>query len=143
MPMIKALSIRQPWAWLIVSGYKTLENRSRNIGFPRKPFLIHASSRMTLADYDACVLFLRSNKALRHLVEILPDPDGYALGGIVGVATMDFMHRFSGVFVQDSPHKHWYTGDVGYVLKDAKPLPFKPCKGRLGFFEVDYEGLTA
>ncbi len=37
-----ALSIRQPWAYLIASGIKTIENRS----WPTKhrgPFIIHAS----------------------------------------------------------------------------------------------------
>src|SRR5436189_5084024 len=26
-PSMKALSVRQPWAWLIVNGYKDIENR--------------------------------------------------------------------------------------------------------------------
>jgi hypothetical protein len=28
----------------------------------------------------------------------------------------------------------WFFGKFGFVIKDAKPLPFSPCKGQLGFF---------
>ncbi len=35
------LSIRQPWAWLIVNGYKDIENRTWSTRF-RGKVLIHA-----------------------------------------------------------------------------------------------------
>lgn len=47
----------------------------------------------------------------------------------------------AGVFIDsDSATSDWYTGSVGYFMTDAKPLPFYPCNGRLGFFNVDYPG---
>lgn len=42
---MKALSIRQPWAWLIANGYKDIENRSWRTNY-RGPVLIHASAAM-------------------------------------------------------------------------------------------------
>jgi len=48
---MKAISIRQPWAWLIVNGYKDIENRSWPTKF-RGRVLIHASKGMTRAEYD-------------------------------------------------------------------------------------------
>lgn len=30
----------------------------------------------------------------------------------------------------------WFTGPYGFVLDNAKPLPFTPCRGALGFFRV-------
>ncbi|HTV55212.1 MAG TPA: ASCH domain-containing protein, partial [Terriglobia bacterium] len=42
---MKALSIRQPWAWLIVNGFKPIENRSWNTNF-RGRILIHASLKV-------------------------------------------------------------------------------------------------
>jgi hypothetical protein len=33
-------------------------------------------------------------------------------------------------------NSRWYTGAHGFVLRDARPLPFTTCKGALGFFEV-------
>src|SRR5205807_113707 len=39
---LRALSLRQPWAWLVVNGYKDIENRSWRTNH-RGPLLIHAS----------------------------------------------------------------------------------------------------
>src|SRR5580765_3071606 len=41
---MKALSIRQPWAWLIVNGHKPVENRSWPTKYTGK-LLIHAGQR--------------------------------------------------------------------------------------------------
>lgn len=46
---IKVLSIRQPWAWLIVNGYKTIENRTWRVN-DRGPILIHAGKSF---DYNS------------------------------------------------------------------------------------------
>ncbi len=51
-----ALSVRQPWAWLIAQGYKDIENRNWWTKF-RGRFLIHASMAMSYDEYDACVIF--------------------------------------------------------------------------------------
>lgn len=40
---IRGLSVRQPWAWLLASGFKLVENRSWNTTY-RGPCLIQASS---------------------------------------------------------------------------------------------------
>ncbi len=29
----------------------------------------------------------------------------------------------------------WFFGDYGFVLNNARPLPFIPCKGALSFFK--------
>ena len=41
---MKALTIHQPWAWLITNGYKSVENRSRRTTY-RGPLAIHAGAR--------------------------------------------------------------------------------------------------
>lgn len=127
---MKALSIRQPWACLIAHGFKNIENRTRPTKV-RGDVLIHASSIMTRADYSACALFCSG----------LPDgtlPEGFEFpsfeslreqrGGVVGI-----MHLSDCVAQSDSP---WFCGPYGYVIDRAIPLPFFPCKGRLGFFEI-------
>jgi hypothetical protein len=43
---MRALSVRQPYAWLIVAGLKDVENRSRRLRH-RGPLLIHASIAIT------------------------------------------------------------------------------------------------
>ena len=44
MKNMKAISIKQPWASLIVNGYKDIENRSWRTSY-RGKILIHASSK--------------------------------------------------------------------------------------------------
>jgi hypothetical protein len=126
-----ALSIRQPWAWLIVNGYKDIENRDWPTKF-RGPLLIHAGKKLTVADYDAAMLYIEAyvNPKLVHKV---PDIADLLLGGVVGMATLtDCVQRHDSC---------WMTGNddplaYGFVLADARPLPFIPYRGRLGFFDV-------
>lgn len=49
---MKVLSIRQPWAWLIVNGHKDVENRTWD-SYYRGPLLIHASSAKNGDEYMA------------------------------------------------------------------------------------------
>ena len=42
---MKVLSVKQPWAYLLVSGIKDIENRPRRTHF-RGRILIHASAKI-------------------------------------------------------------------------------------------------
>ncbi len=123
MKTLPCLSVRQPWAWLIVNGWKNVENRT----WPTKVrgrIAIHTSSRMTLDDYHACRIFMRG-----HGMDVeLPHPHELKLGGIVGITTLLDC-------VQSHPSE-WFTGPWGFVLDDSAPSEFIPSKGRLGFFHV-------
>ena len=79
---------------------------------------------MTRADYDACALFI----AAQGMTIELPDFEALARGGIVGQATI--------LDCVDHHSSEWFTGLYGFVMADAKPVPFIPCRGSLGFFEV-------
>lgn len=81
----KAISIRQPWPWLITMGYKPVENRTWATHW-RGPVGIHSSMTSTRDDYDDCVAFLLSHSSLRHIVDALPKPEDLPRGGIVGKA---------------------------------------------------------
>lgn len=124
---MKALSIRQPWAWLIVNGHKPVENRTWET-FYRGPLLIHAGQGMTHADYEACMLFLLGDPRMRNLAELLPLPEKLERGGIVGRAELVSCTR-----LHESP---FFVGPFGFGLVDARPLPFQPLKGALGLFSV-------
>lgn len=121
---MKALSVRQPWAWLIVHGHKPLENRSWATSY-RGPLLIHAAKGMTRAEYEDAAS-LCSKAAVT-----LPAFEDLERGGIVGQVTVTGC-------VDDSPSL-WFFGKYGFELADAKPLPFMPCKGQLSLFDVDYQ----
>ena len=115
-----ALSIRQPWAWLIVHGHKPVENR----GWPtqhRGDLLIHAGR---LFDSEGLASVLDVFPGLRAAL-----PNQYELGGIVGKAQL--------VSCVQSHASRWFTGPYGFVMLDPRPLSFVPLRGQLGLFEVD------
>jgi len=124
--MAKALSIRQPWAWLIVNGHKDIENRDWLTHF-RGEVLIHAAKGMTRDEYAFAFALAEENGVK------LPPFGELERGGIVGRAEI--------VDCVDQDASPWFFGDFGFVLKNARPLPFRPLKGRLGFFKV--EGMAA
>lgn len=118
---MKALSIKQPWAWLIVNGHKDIENRSWGTYY-RGPVLIHAGKK---PDEDFWAL------GLPEICQKIPSDKDLQFGGIVGVAEIVNCVRKS-----ESP---WFFGEYGFVLRNARPLPFHPVRGQLGFFNVDLE----
>ena len=132
---MKALSIRQPWAWLILNGGKDVENRDWRSAFVG-PFLIHAAKGMTRDEYegavDTCHYVAERTGSLP--VKLPPFKD-LERGGIVGMATMVGCTKNSA-----SP---WFFGEYAFELRDAMPLPFTPYKGALGFFDVPDHALAS
>lgn len=122
-----ALSIRQPWAWLIVNGHKPVENRTWSTT-RRGRLLIHAGLAMTATEYRQCLQFIAADKRLNAILDIIPPADQLERGGIVGEARLVACRR-----VHESP---WFTGPHGFEFVDARPLPFRPCKGALSFFQT-------
>lgn len=125
---MKALSIRQPWAWLIVNGHKDIENRSWNTKY-RGPVLIHASTRRPTEDEWRVAMQI----AIKQGVP-LPRPQNLEYGGVVGMATITDC-----VAISDSP---WFFGPRGFTLSDVARVHFTPMKGRLSFFETGCEPIT-
>jgi len=124
---LPVLSVRQPWAWLIVSGFKDIENRPRRTHY-RGPLLIHAG--LSLAYYtEENIAWIRK----RFGVCV---PGELDTGGIVGV-----------VDVMDCVERHrskWFEpGGFGYVLANPRRLPFRACKGQLNLFIPTFPRRTA
>lgn len=118
---MKAISIRQPWAWLIVNGFKDIENRRWATHFRGRVY-VHAAKGMTDDEYLEAFVIANENGV------ILPQPHELERGGIVGeVEIVDCVKH------SDSP---WFFGQYGFVLRNGKTLPFQPYKGALGFFDV-------
>lgn len=113
---IKALSIMQPWAWLIVAGHKDVENRTWPTSF-RGPVLIHAGKNF---DFDP------QEWDWPHIEQ----PCDFDRGGIVGEAEIVDCVRASS--------SRWFFGPYGFVIRNARPVPFRPCRGMLGFFVPDF-----
>jgi hypothetical protein len=120
------LSVRQPWAWLIVNGWKAVENRGWKT-HRRGRILIHASNGMTLGEYQACYLFVAGFSPT--VAAAIPSFASLQRGGIIGEAVLlDCV----------TEHKsEWFCGPYGFVLDEARPLPFTVCKGKQGFFTIN------
>jgi hypothetical protein len=102
----------------VASGIKDIENRSRRTHY-RGKFLIHASLNQSL-------LFDDITKEIGELAG-LKLPNEYGIGGIVGVAEIvDCVKTSESIWKE--------RGSWGWVLANARPLPFRSCKGALGFF---------
>ncbi len=119
---MKALSIKQPWAWLICAGYKDIENRNWKTDF-RGRIYVHASK-----DEMGCLI--TSGETYGNLI---PFPtERLPKGAIIG--EVDIVDC---VFKSKSP---WFIGRYGFVLANpvlyGKPIP---CKGSLKFFDVPME----
>ncbi|MGI6375172.1 MAG: ASCH domain-containing protein [Anaerolineae bacterium] len=124
---MKAISIHQPWADLIVLGDKDIENRSWTTRH-RGRVLIHAGltvERDAVADLQA---WARENDW-----EYPDQPDTGCLLGFVTLADV--------VTESDSG---WFNGPFGWVLTEPhyfqEPVPYR---GRLGLFEVPDELVAA
>ena len=72
---MKALSIRQPWAWLIVNGYKDIENRTWSTDFSGRAY-VNAGKRVKPEH------FKEQRDYIRESGLILPEEP--PLGEIVG-----------------------------------------------------------
>lgn len=118
---MKALSIQQPWSWLIVNGFKDIENRS----WPTKlrgRIKVHAGKTFDKEGYD----WVKDN--FPRIIFPPIDDFKFIMGGIVG--EIDIVDC---VIESDSP---WFFGDYGFVLSNPRWLPVVPLRGQLSFFEV-------
>lgn len=125
---MKALSIRQPWAWLILNAGKDIENRNWSTRY-RGTVLVHAGKRF---DQDGYLWAMANTDIGLRMPGIFEfeNEEGF-LGGIVGaVDIVDCVQQSA------SP---WFCGPNGFVLANPQPLLFQPCRGALGFFEPRIE----
>lgn len=151
---LKILSVKQPWATLIVTGHKKLETRSWSTEY-RGQILIHASKKMD-----------REQKKLveeKHFKTALKDIEELPLGVILGVVSLTGITSTDSIFamkdagipiVNGRGHskvkklKEWEkeiafgnysTGRHAWVLKD--PVQFKTLiehVGELSLKPFDY-----
>lgn len=120
-----ALSILQPWAFLIVHGHKDIENRVWRTNV-RGRFIVHAGKRWGPEQRDDL-------EGVRERFPHIVLPDKFDLGGIVGAATI--------VDCVDQHESPWFFGPHGFVLRDAATCPFVPWRGQLGFFQIPREAI--
>jgi hypothetical protein len=127
-----ALSIRQPWAWMIIHADKDVENRD----WPTKVrgrILIHAAKTVTIVDWNSAWDFSYGTDAPRKANEAGLTRQNIERGGIIGSVEV-----YACVTQSSS---RWFMGRYGFLLRDPMPLPFTPWRGQLGFFDVPLQEL--
>ncbi|MBI4021038.1 MAG: ASCH domain-containing protein [Candidatus Aenigmarchaeota archaeon] len=118
---MKALSIKQPFAELILQGRKTIELRTWTTAF-RGAFLIHASRAP-------------DRKAMERFgFSALP------CGAILGKARLVAVKKYVSEQDHRADHsRHLATsawGTYGFVLEDVQRIEPLDARGRLGFWEA-------
>lgn len=139
---MKALSGRQPWWWAILHAGKRVENRVWNTSY-RGTVLLHAAKGCTVDEYEDACIWMENAGVIDHISKVPPLKE-LQRGGIVGRARIvDVILPAVGRFGTCNCALHpevdgrWHMHDqYGFVLEDVEPLPFMPCKGSLGLFNV-------
>lgn len=123
---MKALSIRQPWAELILSGRKKYELRKWRTAF-RGTIAIHAGLTIETADVISAglagiSLVTGAVVGLVDVVDCVPFESRHA----------EELHA-AGVYFRE-----WPEARFAWVLTNPWRLPVPiPCKGKLGLFGVE------
>ena len=128
---MKALSVRQPWAWLIVAGFKDIENRTWPTAF-RGRIYVHAGQQEDRG--FVLPVAVRLPKAAMDKVWRLwqyrtSNPTQF--GAIVGeVDIVDCVTESTSPWFEN-------VGAYGFVLRNprAYAVPI-PMRGMLGLFDV-------
>ena len=127
---MKILSVRNPWAWLLVAGHKDIENRTWRTSY-RGPLLIHAS-----LGADPENFMPKQREWIEESGIVIPDDNDLPRGAIVGSVTLTDVwdkKKF------ERPGLRWFEGPYGFKMED--PVEFeKPIqwRGQLGI--RDYTG---
>ena len=136
---MRALTVRQPWAWALVAGGKDVENRSRNVaGRYRGPVAIHAGlvpDKVALQQLPA----LPSETATASRV--------FRYGAIIGVADLVDVHKnnrghrlIDGCCKSEWAEQWSERAAVHLVFANPRPLPTPiPCRGALGLWTPTHD----
>lgn len=122
---MKAITVRQPWAWAIIYAGKDIENRSWRTNL-RGKIAIHAGAGMTRAEYEeGCKSILRRNPKLK-----IPAYEDMVRSAIIGTVEI--------VDCVEKSQSTWYAkGNKGFVLARPRKLPKPiPCKGALKLWDI-------
>jgi hypothetical protein len=122
---MRALTIKQPWASLIIAGEKTAEFRSWATK-RRGPIAIHAGASID-PRASSCPITAAAMRRAGLEWDSLP------LGGIIGTVNI------SDCVPVGRRHKRipGYPGNgYAFMLSDPQPIPFRPMRGALSFWKV-------
>lgn len=148
--VVKVLSIRQPWAWLIVAGLKDIENRTWKTDY-RGRLLIHAGKEF---DWSALRWLSVISQTYPPMIGVMwqilvhfgldaddveygnpPTLHQEELGALVGSVVLGNIIDDSDSVWAEPANWHWL------LIAPAAITPI-PMPGRLGLFEIPASSVT-
>lgn len=148
---MKVLSIKEPWATLLVHGYKNIETRSWGTK-QRGRILIHASKNMTRFEKEICKTPLFRETLQKCGIN---SPSDFHLGHIIGLATLSetkmIVKSSTNVpeqlrnAVMNPPSEpelsfgDYTPGRCAWIMTEQKTITPIEAKGSLGFWNYDYK----
>lgn len=123
--ILKAITVRQPWANAIIQGWKSIENRS----WPTKvrgTIAIHAAQKSEDKEFFE---FVRG-RGLEDQVLL----DDVSAKGLPRSAVIGLVDIADCVTSSASP---WFEGPFGFILTNPRPLRPIACRGALQIFDLD------
>jgi hypothetical protein len=130
-----ALSVRQPWAWLLVNGIKDVENRSWRTNF-RGNLYIHASMNLDMAAFKRISLWAKPEIMVKMIENEIINDDMLVRGALIGAVDLTDV-KYRSADENESLYSPWSEpGQYQFVMKN--PVAFEkpvPCKGSLKIFD--------
>ncbi|MCI6643209.1 MAG: ASCH domain-containing protein [Alloprevotella sp.] len=128
---MKTLSVRQPWASLLVSGLKDIENRTWAPNYKGR-ILIHASSTKVPKDFADKNIFETNNEIENEqMFGNFPEFENLDYSAIVGYVTVSGDGNDS-TSVWAFPVEHQWHIEDAYIFDE----PIRNVKGKLNLFET-------
>ncbi len=120
---MKAITVRQPWAWLLLNGADIYNLRGRHDH--RGELAIHAGMGMNDGDYLAGYAYASERGV------ILPSAEELKLGQILGLVDV--------VACVDISDSKWFDGPYGFILANPRGLGLRTVhtRGNSGIWKVD------
>ncbi len=129
---MKTLSIQQPWASLICSGLKDVENRTWQPKEVPGRILIHASSKKVPKDFDLKYLLPEKISIVSNLRKfgIIPEFEDMPLSAIIGYVDVVGFTTDSDSIWAGADQIHWKLENA-YLFDE----PITGVKGKLNLFD--------
>lgn len=139
---MKALSLSQPWLWVVLYGGKRIENRkwSPPIKMLGERFALHAARSWDQGAFeDLC------DGEYGDIPNLPQTRAEYTFGAIGGTATLrDYLDgtQYDGIDIDTHPgcpadQRRFFFGPYGFLLDDVRPVVTPiPVRGMLGFWDL-------
>lgn len=145
MRTVKVLTVKQPWAFLLIAGLKDVENRNWPTNY-RGELFIHASVEKSF-DWDALIWLMEQKRmgefwtVIRHFGLILKGElekckitkHHEEFGAILGSVNLTgCISNSTSPWAMPDSKFHW-------LVSDAKPITPIPARGSLSIWNYDME----